>query len=102
MLVLLVFSYWVHYFLHSQQDIFFYKGRKYTHIFYELARTINFNIQKILDNLYLIKILRKTDDEVLNFDNIVKSYNNALLKNNIFGTINSSIPGFVTVLFYLV
>ena len=65
--------------------------------FYELARTINFSIQKILDNLYLIKILRKTDEEIINFDNIVKSYNSALLKNNIFGTINSSIPGFVTV-----
>ena len=76
---------------------FLLQGRKYTHIFYELARTINFSIQKILDNLYLIKILRKTDEEIINFDNIVKSYNSALLKNNIFGTINSSIPGFVTV-----
>lgn len=73
------------------------KGREYTHIFYLLARDINTSIQKILDNLFLIKILRKTKNEVNNFSETVRGYNNAMLKNSIFGTINASIPSFVTI-----
>ncbi len=74
------------------------KGREFVHEAYVKGKEINSDIQKILDNLFLIKILRKTKEETDNFSKQVNFFKNAELKNSIYGTINASIPQFVALL----
>ncbi len=74
------------------------QGRKYVHQAYVKGKEINSDIQKILDNLFLIKILRKTKEETDSFSKQVNIFKNVELKSSIYGTINASIPQFVALL----
>jgi len=74
------------------------KGRKYMDKSYNTAIQINADIQKILDNLYLIKILGKTDEEADRYDKRLNLFRSSELKNSIYATINGSVPSFVALL----
>tara|TARA_A100001015_G_scaffold153353_1_gene170182 strand:- start:833 stop:2443 length:1611 start_codon:yes stop_codon:yes gene_type:complete len=74
------------------------KGREFVHQAYVKGKEINSDIQKILDNLFLIKILRKTKEETDNFSKQVNVFKNVELRSAIYGTINASIPQFVALL----
>lgn len=77
-------------------------SRKYIHISYNNSLKISKDIQRVVDNIFLIKILRTNRNELLNFQNITKSYSNAQLKNYKYGTINSLFPNFLTILTFAV
>ena len=77
-------------------------GRKYVHISYENSLKISKDIQKVVDNIFLIKILRTSTKEIENFKKVTSKYNSAQLNNFKYGTINSIFPNFLTILIFSV
>lgn len=76
------------------------KGKYYQHQKFTLQQDVNSYVQRIIDNLFLIKILKTKVKEFENFSRILKEEKTSSVKNNIFGSLNSIIPGF-TALFTL-
>ena len=70
--------------------------RKYSHLSYESLQEINKNVEKVLDNLYLIKILDKIKFEIDKYNITQNKFFNSQAMNLRFGTINSILPNFVT------
>lgn len=71
-------------------------GRKYAHLAYNLTNEISDDIEKVLDNFFLIKIVKKVSIEVENFNqNLVRLYKTRLSDIKV-GTINFILPNFVT------
>ena len=70
------------------------QARKYIHISYEKTKKISQDIQKIIDNMFLIKILKTSDLELSRFKKVSRSYESAQFKNFNFSTINSIFPTF--------
>jgi len=70
--------------------------RKYSHLSYESLQEINKNVEKVLDNLYLIKILDKIKFEIDKYNITQNKFFNSQVMNLRFGTINSILPNFVT------
>lgn len=75
-------------------------GKKYAHFFYENSQNLNRRVQKIVENMFLIKILKTVDYEFNNFKIALKELKEVQVKNYIYGSINSTIPSFL-VLFVL-
>ena len=75
-------------------------SRNYIHISYEKSIGISQDIQRVLDNLFLIKILKTNNQEFTNFKKINEEFTSAQLKNFKFGTINSLLPNFATILIF--
>ena len=71
--------------------------RKYSHLSYEGLQEINKNVEKVLDNLYLIKILEKINYEIDKYNETQKKFFNSQVMNLRFGTINSILPNFITI-----
>tara|TARA_B110001452_G_scaffold265539_1_gene270391 strand:+ start:51 stop:1415 length:1365 start_codon:yes stop_codon:yes gene_type:complete len=71
--------------------------RKYSHQSYLSLQEINKNVEKVLDNLYLIKILKKINHEISEYNATQKNFLDAQVNNLKFGTLNSILPNFVTV-----
>lgn len=74
------------------------KGRKYAHIAYESSQKISLNLEKVLDNLFLIKILKYVNNEVLNFKISLQKYYDARMSDVKVGTANTLMPNFLTIL----
>ena len=55
------------------------------------------NIQRIIDNLYLVKILNTQKVELLSFDKNLANLYNSEKKKFIFSDINATVPNFVAV-----
>jgi len=72
------------------------QARKYMDKAYNVQKKSNYEIQKIVDNMFLIKLLRKDKDEVNNFRSVVEELNSMLLKNHKYGAVNSFLPSFIT------
>jgi len=72
-------------------------GRKYSHNTYVFGQEISSEIEKVLDNLYLIKIINYVDKELSNFKKSLIDFYSSSLNNLKFGTINAIIPNFITV-----
>ena len=70
------------------------QARKYIHISYEKSKKISQDSQKIIDNMFLIKILKTSDLELSRFKKVSRSYESAQFKNFNFSTINSIFPTF--------
>ena len=73
------------------------KAREYMHITYELGQTASDEIQKIVENMFLIKLLKKEKDEVNRFSDIVINLNKNKLQNHKFSILNGYLPSFVTI-----
>ena len=72
------------------------KARSAMHEVYESGQTSNKEIQRVVDNLFLIKILKKENQEIENFKStLIKFFDNDL-KNFRFNALNSFLPGFFT------
>ena len=52
---------------------------------------------RVVENIFLIKILGTSKEEIERYDSTTKKLQDSQLKNQIFGTINSLMPNFVTV-----
>ena len=70
-------------------------NRRYSHTSYEYGQSISSDLERVLDNLYLIKILKKFKDEINIFKNNLRTYYDAQLNNQKYGTINSLFPTFI-------
>ena len=70
--------------------------RKYVDLSYHENRKLHDDIQKLIDNIYLIKILKKSKDEIKLFDKKVTNFQKYQFKNYQYGTINALIPPFFT------
>lgn len=72
-------------------------GRKYMHESWLNAQETGRDVQRVVENIFLIKILGTSDSEIERYDKTTKKLQDSQLKNQIFGTINSLMPNFVTV-----
>tara|TARA_B110000003_G_scaffold273069_1_gene310114 strand:- start:1065 stop:2675 length:1611 start_codon:yes stop_codon:yes gene_type:complete len=72
-------------------------GRKYSHKTYVYGQDISSEIEKVLDNLYLIKIIKYVDRELKNFKTSLEDFYSSSLNNLKFGTLNALLPNFLTV-----
>jgi len=72
------------------------KARLSMHDVYNYSKKLNDEIQRIVENIFLIKILKKDEDELNSFSASVVNLTNSELKNFRMGLINSQIPGFTT------
>ena len=71
-------------------------GRRYAHIAYESGNKISQDIEKVLDNLFLIKILKKVKNELKNFEKSLKVLYSSRVNDIKVGTINTLMPNFFT------
>ncbi len=72
------------------------KARIFMHESYEKGQESNKEVERVVDNLLLIKILNKDDYEVKRFSNTIDNYAFNLFNNFKYGVINSFLPSFFT------
>ena len=72
------------------------KAREFMHKSYVFSQQTNFEIQRIVENMFLIKILKKDKVEIEKFQETVQDFNDSELKNHKYGAINSFLPSFIT------
>ena len=72
-------------------------GRKYMHLSWLNAQETGRDVQRVVENIFLIKILGTSDSEIKRYEKTTKKLQESQLKNQIFGTINSLMPNFITV-----
>ena len=71
-------------------------AKSYIHITYEKGQESNEEIARVVENLFLIKILKKDKDELKLFSNTLEEFKESSLKNHSIGLINGYLPSFVT------
>ena len=71
-------------------------GRKYAHIAYVSMNQISKDIEKVLDNLFLIKILKFVSKEIQNFENSLQKFYKSRVNEVKVGTLNALMPNFFT------
>ncbi len=71
-------------------------GRKYAHIAYVSMNQISKDIEKVLDNLFLIKILKLVNKELKSFENSLRTFYQSRVNEVKVGTINALMPNFFT------
>jgi len=74
------------------------KSRRYVKDGYDYEKITLANIQKVLENMYLIKILDTTNSEIENFKTTIDKFYKSVFKRFKYGAINSLIPNFFTFL----
>lgn len=74
------------------------KARMYMHESYGKGQESSQELQRVVDNLFLIKILKKENYEKLKFENTLEEFNFNLINNHRFGIFNTSLPGLFTLL----
>ena len=72
-------------------------ARKYAHASYEFGDKVSEEIQSVIDNLFLIKILKKSKSEVENFSNFLSKYYKSRINDIKTGTMNTILPNFLTI-----
>jgi ATP-binding cassette subfamily B protein len=71
--------------------------RKYMDDSYNYAQQTGRDIQRVIQNLFLIKILKTSEQELNQYDKTITSYQAAQFRNLAYGTLNSLFPNFLTV-----
>jgi ATP-binding cassette subfamily B protein AbcA/BmrA len=74
---------------------FLKKGRLYMDSAFKFGKEISSKTQRIIDNLFLIKILNTEENEMKNFNLSNKDFTKSQLKNFTFNTLNAITPNFV-------
>ena len=72
------------------------QGRKYAHITYVQFQKISGDIEKILENMYLIKISKKVNSELGLFSENLKILYSSRIQDVKVGTLNNLLPNFST------
>ncbi|MAV56712.1 MAG: hypothetical protein CMI79_04205 [Candidatus Pelagibacter sp.] len=78
--------------------IFTLKGRVYAHEKWEASEQYSKQVQKVLENIFLIKLLKKVNEELESFRTTLGRLLKAELNNQKVGTINTSFPQFAVYL----
>ena len=73
-------------------------GRKYVHKSYIAAKEISRNLQRVIDNIFLIKILKTSEYEFKEYNKHLREFTEAQYNNIRFGTINSLVPNFAALI----
>ena len=76
------------------------KAREFMHKSYTYSKETNYEVQRIIENMFLIKILKKDQEEIRNFKNTLGNYNLSTLKNHKYGAINSFLPSLITMFIF--
>ena len=63
---------------------------------YQYSRKTNKEIQRVVDNLFLIKILNKEKEEIDRFDKTITNALETFYQTFKYGTLNSFLPSFIT------
>lgn len=74
---------------------FLNKGRIYMDSTYKYSKEINRKTQRLIDNMFLIKILKTENLEIKNFQHNNLKYTTSQLKNFFFNIVNSLTPNFI-------
>tara|TARA_B100000575_G_scaffold12699_1_gene9187 strand:+ start:5781 stop:7409 length:1629 start_codon:yes stop_codon:yes gene_type:complete len=72
------------------------KSRSFTDKSYWMNLSLSKEIEKIVENMFLIKILNKDKNEIDNFENTVANINSIDLKNIIWKSFSGFLPTFLT------
>jgi len=72
-------------------------ARKYMHESYIFAQQTGRDIQRVIQNLFLIKILKTSEQELDLYDKTITNYQSAQFRNIAYGTLNSLFPNFITI-----
>jgi len=75
-------------------------GRHYMHKSYVFTQELGKNMQRIIDNIFLIKILKTSKSEFQVYNENIKEANRATYNNYKYGAINSLIPNFLTLFIF--
>lgn len=73
------------------------KAREAMHASYELSKSSSYDIQRVVENLLLIKLLKKQENELERFNNRIAKNKEFSLSNHKYGILNSYLPSFVTI-----
>ena len=71
-------------------------GRKYAHKTYLSSQSVSSDIENVVDNLFLIKILNLTKQELGRFYKNLEEYYKSSITNYKLGTLNAIMPNFLT------
>jgi ABC-type bacteriocin/lantibiotic exporter with double-glycine peptidase domain len=72
-------------------------SKNYMHKTFLFEKISDEEIQKVIDNLYLIKILKKDKDELEKFSDTSEQVADGQLKNHLFSILSADFPSFITV-----
>ena len=72
------------------------KAREFMHSSYIFSKTSNEEVQRVVENLFLIKILKKENEEINEFEDTLEKFNYNTFNNHRFGAINSFLPSLIT------
>ena len=78
------------------------KAREFMHKSYLMDQKSNKEIQKIIENMFVIKILNKAKEELSNFAQTLENYNKNQINNYIYGSFSSFLPSFVTLFVFAI
>ncbi len=73
------------------------ESKNYMHKIYTVTQTASEEIQRIVDNMFLIKLLKKEKEELEYFDSTLSELNKNDYQNIKFITLNGFLPNFITV-----
>jgi ABC-type bacteriocin/lantibiotic exporter with double-glycine peptidase domain len=71
-------------------------SRNYVDKTYHMGRESMSEIERVVENLFLIKIMKKEESELQKFSDTLKLLNKTLLNNHKFGVLNGFLPSFLT------
>ncbi len=74
------------------------KARSYMHISYEKGKEANVEIQRAVENMFLIKLLKKEEGELSKFSKTILSFNESMLQNHRYSLFTGYLPSFLTLL----
>ena len=72
------------------------KSKEFIHETYIFGKITNEEVQRIVDNMFLIKILKKDNEEIERFSKTIEKHNFNEYNNHKFGTVNSFLPTLIT------
>ena len=73
------------------------KSRESMHQSYEASKSASYDIQRVVENLFLIKLLKKESDELQRYSNRIDDQKKYLVRNHKFTILNSFLPSLITV-----
>ena len=73
------------------------KARVYMHDSYTFAQETGRDIQRVIQNLFLIKILKTRKTEFYNYEETITNFQEAQFKNLAYGALNHLFPNFITI-----
>jgi ABC-type multidrug transport system fused ATPase/permease subunit len=73
------------------------KARHYMHSSYIFAQETGRDIQRVIQNLFLIKILRTSKAELELYNNTITKFQQSQFRNLAYGALNHLFPNFITV-----